>query len=58
VVEGVNKKKARLNCIHHLLQQMPYVDVPHPAIALPEREYHDDYVRHEVPPEIIVPEIF
>jgi len=58
VVEGVNKKKARLNCIHHLLQQMPYVDVPHPAIALPEREYHDDYVRREVPPEIIVPEIF
>jgi polyphosphate kinase 2 len=58
VVEGVNKKKARLNCIHHLLQQMPYVDVPHPAIALPEREYRDDYVRREVPPEIIVPEIF
>jgi Polyphosphate kinase 2 (PPK2) len=27
VVEGVDKKKARLNCIHHLLQQVPYEDV-------------------------------
>jgi len=58
VVEGVNKKKARLNCIHHLLEQMPYVDVPHPPIALPDREYHDDYVRKAVPQEIIVPEIY
>jgi polyphosphate kinase 2 len=58
VVEGVNKKKARLNCVHHLLQQMPYVDVERPAILLPEREYHDDYVRKPVPPEIIVPDIY
>jgi len=28
------------------------------VIALPAREYHDDYVRREVPPEIIVPEIY
>ncbi len=58
VVEGVNKKKARLNCIHHLLQQMPYVEVAHPSIDLPEREYRDDYVRKEVPAELIVPEIY
>jgi polyphosphate kinase 2 len=44
VVQGVDKKKARLNCIHHLLGQMPYEEVSHPAIELPEREYHDDYV--------------
>ena len=58
VVQGVDKKKARLNCIHHLLQQMPYVEVEHPAIQLPEREYHDDYVRRPVPQEIIVPEVY
>ena len=58
VVQGVDKKKARLNCIHHLLQQMPYVEVEHPAIQLPEREYHDDYVRRPVPSEIIVPEVY
>ncbi len=58
VVEGVNKKKARLNCIHHLLGQMPYVEVAHPPIDLPDRVYRDDYVRKEVPAEIIVPEIY
>jgi polyphosphate kinase 2 len=58
VVQGVNKKKARLNCIHHLLQQMPYVEVEHPVIQLPQREYHADYVRRPIPDEIIVPEIY
>jgi polyphosphate kinase 2 (PPK2 family) len=58
VVQGVDKKKARLNCIHHLLEQMPYEEVAHPEIHLPEREYHDDYVRRPVPAEIIVPEIY
>jgi polyphosphate kinase 2 len=58
VVQGVDKKKARLNCIHHLLEQMPYEEVEHPVIQLPEREYHDDYVRRPVPSEIIVPEVY
>jgi hypothetical protein len=58
VVQAVDKKKARLNCIHHLLQQMPYVEVERTGIRLPEREYHKDYVRRPVPPEIIVPEIY
>ena len=58
VVQGVDKKKARLNCIHHLLSQMPYEEITHPAIELPEREYHDDYVRRPVPSEIIVPEVY
>jgi polyphosphate kinase 2 len=58
VVQGVDKKKARLNCIHHLLEQMPYEEVEHPVIQLPEREYHDDYVRRPVPTEIIVPEVY
>ncbi|KQW93645.1 polyphosphate kinase [Massilia sp. Root418] len=58
VVQGVDKKKARLNCIHHLLQQMPYVDVERPQIQLPEREYNDDYVRRPVPQEILVPEFY
>jgi hypothetical protein len=58
VVQAVDKKKARLNCIQHLLRQMPYFEVERPAIALPEREYHDDYVRRPVPAELIVPEIY
>jgi polyphosphate kinase len=58
VVEGVDKKKARLNCIHHLLQQVPYQDVQHPAIVLPEREHKPDYARHPVPKELYVPPVY
>src|SRR6516225_9293197 len=58
VVEGVDKKRARLNCIHHLLQQVPYQDVPHEPIVLPEREHKPDYVRHPVPHDMYVPAIY
>ncbi len=56
VVQAVDKKKARLNCIHHLLERIPYSDVPHPPVVLPARVRNADYIRHPVPPEIIVPE--
>jgi polyphosphate kinase len=58
VVEGVDKKRARLNCIHHLLQQIPYEDVLHEPIAMPEREHEPDYVRHPVPNERYVPAVY
>jgi len=58
VVQAVDKKKARLNCISHLLGQLPYSEVPHPPIALPERERHADYLRQPVPASMIVPEIY
>jgi len=58
VVQADDKKKARLNCIHHLLAQMPYLETEHPAIVLPERIRHDDYVRQPVPQAIVVPEVY
>ncbi|WP_295376146.1 polyphosphate kinase 2 [Pseudacidovorax intermedius] len=58
VVQAVDKKKARLNCITHLLGQMPYREVEHPPIALPDRERHPDYFRQPVPQSMIVPEIY
>jgi polyphosphate kinase 2 len=58
VVPAVDKKNARLNCIHHLLSQMPYEEVEQPAVVLPPRERHDDYVRHAVPQEIHVPQVY
>jgi polyphosphate kinase 2 len=58
IVEGINKKKARLNCIHHLLQQIPYGDVEHEPIVLPEREHKPDYVRSPILPELYVPSIY
>ncbi|QEI12108.1 polyphosphate kinase 2 [Cellvibrio japonicus] len=58
VVEAIDKKKARLNCIHHLLSQMPYTEIKRPTIELPPREHHEDYVRRPVPKEIFVPEVY
>ena len=58
VVQADDKKKARLNCIHHLLQQMPYSEVERPPIVLPPRVRHQDYARQPVSPEILVPEIY
>ncbi|MGJ7501194.1 polyphosphate kinase 2 [Variovorax sp. ZT5P49] len=58
VVQAVDKKKARLNCISHLLGQMPYQEVAHPPVELPSRVRHDDYLRQPVPANMIVPEIY
>jgi len=55
IVEGVDKKRARLNCIHHLLAQIPYQDVQHDTIVLPEREHKPDYTRHPLSNEMYVP---
>lgn len=58
VVQAVDKKKARLNCIHHLLSQLPYHEVPKPEVALPARVRNTDYLRHPVPSTMVVPEIY
>ena len=58
VVQAVDKKNGRLNCIHHLLQQIPYQEVKRPAIVLPERERNENYRRNSVPDEIVVPEVY
>ena len=56
IVQAVDKKRARLNCIDHLLSQVPYYEVPHANIELPARVRNPDYIRHPVPPEMFVPE--
>jgi polyphosphate kinase 2 len=56
IVEGNDKKRARLNCIAHLLSMMPYAEVPHDPIALPERVFNPDYERRVLPKELYVPE--
>jgi polyphosphate kinase 2 len=58
VVQAVDKKKARLNCIAHLLGQLPYGEVAHAPIELPQRVRHDDYFRQPVPGEMVVPEVY
>ena len=58
VVPAVDKKRARLNCISHLLAQLPYEVIEHPPVVLPERVFHPDCVRHPVPPAMMVPELY
>ena len=58
VVAANDKKKARLNCISHLLSQIPYQEIAHPEITLPARVHNPDYLRGPVPPEMYVPEIY
>ena len=45
VVEGDDKRRARLNCIHHLLSIVPYEDVVEVPIELPPRPPEADYER-------------
>lgn len=58
VVQADDKKKARLNCINHLLGQMPYEEVELPVIELPQRVRQEDYSRSPTPPELIVPQVY
>jgi len=56
IVQGNDKKRARLNCIAHLLSRVPYEEVPHTPLALPERVFNPHYERHNLPHELYVPE--
>ena len=56
IVEGNDKKRARLNCISHLLSLIPYEAVPHQPIELPERVFDPSYERRTLPAELYVPE--
>lgn len=56
IVNASDKRKARLNCIDHLLNQVNYHDVPQKAVALPPRLYRPGYVRRPISLEMCVPE--
>ena len=55
IVEGDDKKRARLNCITHLLSQIPYEEIPRDEVVLPPREHSPDYDRKEIPADLYVP---
>ena len=55
IVEGNDKKRARLNCLRHLLQCVPYSGIPHETVRLPERVFNPDYERSVLPSDLYVP---
>jgi len=58
IVEGNDKRRARLNCMAHLLSQIPYTEVPHEEVQLPERVFNPNYERHALAPELFVPRVY
>jgi polyphosphate kinase 2 len=58
IVEGNDKKQARLNCIAHLLSQVPYEAIPHEDVVLPDRQFNPNYERKVLPDELYVPQIY
>ncbi|MGF1589926.1 MAG: polyphosphate kinase 2 [Pleurocapsa sp.] len=55
VVEADDKKRARLNCISHLLKTIPYEDLPVEKIVLPPRQEAIDYERPPMETQNFVP---
>ncbi|MFP4393926.1 MAG: polyphosphate kinase 2 [Anaerolineales bacterium] len=58
VVNADDKKKARLNCIHHLLNQIEYEDLTPGTIELPSRQQDIAYVRPPMDYQTFVPEVY
>jgi polyphosphate kinase 2 len=58
IVNADNKKQARLNCIRHLLQQIPYMDLTPAEIDLPPRQSDTGYKRPKKSSQHWVPEVY
>ncbi len=58
VVDADDKRRARLNCIHHLLSLIPYEDLTPGPMELPERQEDGGYVRPPMESQLFVPEVY
>jgi polyphosphate kinase 2 len=58
IVDADNKKRARLNCIAHLLRQVPYKNLEPIEVDLPPRQADTDYVRPKKSDQHWVPELY
>ena len=58
VVESHDKRRARLNCISHLLSQIPYEDLRLEPMELPPLQSDQHYIRPPRSDQTYVPEIF
>lgn len=58
VVDADNKKRARLNCISHLLSMIPYEDLTPEPIELPPRQEKIGYIRPPITDQTFIPEVY
>ncbi|HEY9643640.1 MAG TPA: polyphosphate kinase 2 [Coleofasciculaceae cyanobacterium] len=57
-VEADDKKRSRLNCIHHILTKVPYVDMTPDPPELPPRQPADTYIRPPLNEQFFVPQLY
>ena len=58
VVDADDKRRARLNCISHLLRSIPYHDVDVPDVTLPPRQNADGYIRPPITDQTFVDDLY
>jgi polyphosphate kinase 2 len=58
VVQSDSKRKAHLNCISHLLAQVPYEEPPTDTLVLPPRQVDPGYVRPPMSTQRFVPDLY
>ena len=58
VVPADNKRRARLNCISHLLSMIPYEEIKQEKVNLPPRNKEEGYIRPPFTDQTFVPEIY
>jgi len=58
MVNADSKKRARLNCIHHLLSMIPYEDLTPEPIIFPSRKDSKGYVRPPIEEMTFIPEVY
>jgi polyphosphate kinase 2 len=58
VVPSDDKKRARLNCIHHIVHNIPYEDILPGAMELPPRVEHEGYIRPPFEEQTFVPKTY
>lgn len=56
IVPANDKKRARLNCMNHLLSVIPYGEVEHEEVTLPDRVFNPDYERDVLSRDLYVPQ--
>ena len=58
IVEGNDKKRERLNCIEHILSKVPYYEIIHEKLDLPDRVFDPNYERRTLPKKLYVPKVY
>ena len=57
-VQADDKRRARLNCIRHLLSKVPYEDMTPPAVTLPPRQPAEPVQRPPINEQFFVPNAY